>query len=342
MPSNLASRVTGQVLNADGNAAKASEAAMFYVKGSKYDVPWHKLGEPVDGCLTSAEALKKSGLDYEVKMGPIFTPDMKEIEGYSRTYRADFPDKTFGIVGNKYTICQNADAFNIVDAIIGNAEAKFDTAGALYDGRTAWMNAKLAENFTIAGDEIQPYFLLKVQHDGRGSIILCMTPTRTVCQNTLNMALGDEKNRKQDSRFQKVKHTKNYEARMKEAARIMGFTTAYYDQFRKKANSLVEVKFSEKQFSDLMDQLFGDPAIIESKRGATLAETAREKCIRALAADDLANIKDTGWGAYNAIADYADHMRNLRGENQQANAFLRTFEDTDLKDRALEIILATR
>jgi phage/plasmid-like protein (TIGR03299 family) len=340
MSHNLSNRKTGTVIRMGANVEK-TDAAMFYVAANGTEVPWHGLGVKVTQCQTSAEAIKLAGLDYEVAKGPIYTPDMKEIAGYSRTYRTDFPEATFGVVGTRYTLVQNSEGFEICDGILGGG-ALFDTAGALHDGRVAFINARLPESLKIAGDEVLPYFLFKNSHDGHGSIILCMTPIRVVCNNTLNMALGNEKTRKQDNRFRRIKHTRNYDERIQEAAKAMGFTMEYYTQFRKQAEELLKVKVSEKRFFAMMDELFGNPAKIESKRGATVSEQARTGAFAALNAPDLANINDTGWGVYNAIADYSDHKRTLRGENKTENAFLRTFEDTTIKDRALELILATK
>jgi hypothetical protein len=64
-----------------------------------------------------------------------------------------------------------------------------------------------------------------------------------------------------------------------------------------------------------------------------------------LAKDDLADHVKTAWGLYNAVADYSDHYRTLKGISTRwgaENAYARTFEGTDLKDQTLELLFAMK
>ena len=42
----------------------------------------------------------------------------------------------------------------------------------------------------MEGEQIEPYLAFSSSHDGSGSIKICMTPVRVVCQNTLNLAIA--------------------------------------------------------------------------------------------------------------------------------------------------------
>lgn len=327
----LSSRTTATEIK--GLKHDAADAAMFYVGKEK---PWHGLGVSVESALTSEEALKAAGLDWEVQLAPVFDADMREIKNYQRTYRTD-NGNTLGIVGNRYTVIDNKSGFEILDSIIGKG-ANFDTAGALFGGEVVFINALMPNALRIAGDEIMPYFLLKMAHDGTGSLVLKRTPIRTVCQNTLNLAIGNPKS-KQDMRMQKIKHTRNYDERVREAAQLMQLNSEYYKEFEVVANKLVAVKFSNDDFKGLLDELYPLPED-GTKRALGIADRERTKLLDAHMADDLNNIRFTAWGAYNAVADYSDHMRESRGDNKEANAFIRTFEATAMKDKALELLLA--
>lgn len=323
----LSSKSTGKVI--EGLGGDASDAAMMYVGAEK---PWHKLGTSFATAPTPQEALESIGADFKVLTGPVYDADMKEINGYRRTYRSD-NGTSLGIVGMRYEVIDNSEAASIMQTI----GAPIDSAGMLFEGQTLWMNAKFKEPISIGGDEILPYIVLKSTHDGTGSLVLKRTPIRTVCQNTLNMAMGGSN--RNDLRTQNIKHTRNYDERVRIALKAMELSTEYYRQFELKANELLDIKFSENDFENLMNKLYPIPEG-DSKRGIAVAERERSKIITAYGALDLENIRYTGWGAYNAIADYSDHMRELRGENKEANAFLRTFEVTAMKDAALELILA--
>ncbi len=168
--------------------------SMFSVR----EVPWHGLGAVLD-CppATIAEAIERSGLGWQVEREPIavdrgdaatvdewWLPRCEEISGYYATVRQDTRE-VLGIVGERYRIVQNQDAFEFVDQLLGSA-MHFETAGSLHGGRRIWVLARLPEHVEIGGDPVRPYVLLMNSHDGSTAVIAATTPVRVVCQNTLN------------------------------------------------------------------------------------------------------------------------------------------------------------
>ena len=119
----------------------------------------------------------------------------------------------------------------------------------------------------------------------------------------------------------------------------------YAETFEAFANRLLNIKFSETDFEKMMDHLMEEPEDKDTK-AFTLVDRERGKLHQAHMAVDLSNVQYTAWGAYNAVADYADHMRLSRGDDQtrKVNEFLRTFstQGSEIKDKALEYILATK
>jgi phage/plasmid-like protein (TIGR03299 family) len=340
MAHRLASRKTGQEIDGNGIHGKADAAFVYVQNENEPSTPWHGLGTSVAQCMTSDEVYAQSGFDqFEPQIGKLFDADMKEIPGFRHVSRAS-DGYSYGVVGEKYPLVRNRELLDIMDSIVAqDGGAVYDTAGCLFDGRKVFINARLPENLLIAGEEITKFFVLTSAHDGRGAIQLARTPIRVVCQNTLNAALAGASG-KGDIRFSSIKHTVNYEERIAEAVKAMNLTSLYYKNFEAKANELLAIKFSEKDFEKLMDQLYPTPADDACSRAKTVNENTRMALLDAFNVENLNNIRNTGWGAYNAVADFSDHMRASRGENKEANAFIRSFEDTVLKDKAMELILA--
>ena len=330
--------VLGKQFEAQGNSK--DDAALFVVGK---ELAWHGLGRNVESALNSAEALEACGGDFEIKKGEIFTPDMQVIDKKigQRIYRAD-NNETLGIVGDRYHIIQNKDAFAVMDEIVKDDTAKFVSAGVLGHGEAIFITAKLPENIKIAGDDIIPYFHFLNYHDGSGSAKLYSAPTRQVCANTVAFALAEAKAAK---RMFNIRHTRNYEQRLEEAAKALGMIRTYAETFETFANRLLNIKFSETDFEKMMDHLMEEPEDKDTK-AFTLVDRERGKLHQAHMAVDLSNVQYTAWGAYNAVADYADHMRLSRGDDQtrKVNEFLRTFstQGSEIKDKALEYILATK
>ena len=85
-------------------------------------------------------------------------PRCEEIPGYYATVRQDNLS-VLGIVGERYRIVQNEEAFQFVDQLLGR-ELHFETAGSLHGGRRVWVLATLPDHVQVGGDAVRPYVLL--------------------------------------------------------------------------------------------------------------------------------------------------------------------------------------
>ena len=149
-------------------AGITSSDSTFSVRQS----PWHGLGAVLDQAPTTvAEAIERSGLGWRVEREPIaidrgdlatvddwWLPRCEEIPGWWANVRQD-TRQVLGIVGKRYRIVQNIEAFQFVDQLIGSA-MHFETAGSLHGGRRVWVLAQLPEHIEVGGDLVRPYVLL--------------------------------------------------------------------------------------------------------------------------------------------------------------------------------------
>lgn len=158
---------------------------MFYTR----EKPWHGLGTRVEEAPNSADALRLAGLDWTVRSEDVLSVRGDVIPEYRANVR-DSDDTVLGIVGTRYKIVQNTDAFAFTDALIGG-DVRYETAGSLKDGKQVWLLAKMPEQ-NIAGDEVEPYLCFSNTHDGSGALRICMTPIRVVCNNTLKTVFSTE------------------------------------------------------------------------------------------------------------------------------------------------------
>ena len=172
------------------SAGLTDRDSMFSVRAR----PWHGLGAVLERPPASvAEAIEASGLVWNVAKQPIAlaVPGGVQpggpIEGFYATVRED-TQETLGIVGERYRVVQNHEAFSFIDQLLGSA-FHFETAGSLHGGRRVWVMATLPEHVQVGGDAVRPYVLLMNSHDGSTALVAATTPVRVVCQNTLNWGL---------------------------------------------------------------------------------------------------------------------------------------------------------
>lgn len=211
----------------------ANVESMFYTRTA----PWHGLGVRVEEVLGSKEALIQAGLDWKVEQTDVYAASGERIPGYKANIR-DIDRSVLGIVGDRYKIVQNEEAFAFTDGLLGEG-VKYETAGSLAGGKIVWMLAKLPEKYIISGDAIEPYLVFCNSHDGSGAIRVAMTPVRVVCQNTLNLAL------KGASRVWSARHTGNVMNRMDEARETLQLANAYMSQLGRSINKLQAKKLTD-------------------------------------------------------------------------------------------------
>ena len=293
--------------------------------------PWHGLGKVVSEAPDSKSALQMAGLDWKVMQKNVYTEEGLYIAGYKLNYRdSDF--QQLGIVTDRYKVVQNEDAFRFTDELLG-AGVRYETAGALQQGRRTWILAKLPEQYIIAGDSITPYLLVMNSHDGTSSIKVCMTPIRVVCSNTLNLALRTTK------RMWQTKHTENIMDRMDDAKETLFFAHSYMRELGKAIDQLTRIKLTDKKAIEYMENFFpvtADLSEIQRRNNGRLLEDMKR---RYFDAPDLQHIGKNAYRLINAVSDFATHAEPIRRtKNYEENLFMKTIEGNPMIDRAYQLV----
>ena len=290
MPHNLNIRANGK-------------ASMMYVG----EPAWHGLGVQLPNLATSAEVMEHAGLDYTVTKQLLYTlADKKrlvEVPDNFCTVRTD-TNAVLGVVGDRYSVVQNSDAFTFFDALVGDGEAIYETAGALGRGERIWLLAKLPSFIRIGkNDIINKYLLLTNAHDG-SSVVKCkLTPIRVVCQNTLSVALAGSE---QEVR---IRHTPNAADKLKEAHKLLGLTNQLYQQLDVILNRMQLRKVSNKELLDYVCRLVPDNPDVEKNH--TRTENIREKILELYEGGAGAEwTRGTAFGLVNAVSEFTDHLQH--------------------------------
>ena len=294
-------------------------------------VPWHGLGEIVEGTLCSADAIKKAGLDWKVESKPIFTDNGMEIPNYKANVR-DLDNKVLGVVTDRYAIVQNEDAFKFTDSLIGE-NCQYETAGSLQGGKRIFLLAKMPEK-KIVDDKFDNFICFTNSHDGLGSVKAFMTPVRVVCQNTLNLALSKA------SRTWSTKHVGDISSKLDEAKRTLELAEEYMEELAVVADKLAHTKLSEDQAIKIIDELYPQSNDMSIRQQATIAE-AKQNIQICMLAPDIAKFKGTAWQLMNAISDYATHKEPKRNtDTYKENNFYRTLNGNILIDNTFMKLMA--
>jgi phage/plasmid-like protein (TIGR03299 family) len=325
---------------------------MFSVRA----MPWHGLGVVLDEYPRSIdEALDKAGLGWKVTHGDVLVvkapawtdgfgtkhePELVPASGFKANLRED-TGEVLGIVSDEYEVVDNRDAFRFLDALIGS-ELHFETAGSLWGGRRVWCLARLPEYVELGGDPSAMYIDGANSHDGSMAVTAAVTPIRIVCANTLSAALRQAERGGDARRTFRFRHTGNLQTKFAEARQVLGMTIAYQKQFKSLADGLALQPISEPA---LEHRVLRHLWVIDDDIGAR-ARANHERAIERVLAiyrgrgtdgDTTGNSPGTKWTAFNAIAEQLDYGRRYTTRTNQVQ---RSFEDTALKQRALDLVVA--
>lgn len=310
---------------------------MFAVR----QVPWHGLGKVVQEAPDSEQALILAELNWAVEQRPIFQPTadgMVQVPGFFANTRVT-DEKVLGVVGAKYKVLQNREAFGFMDGMLGDG-VRYETAGSLLGGREVWMCAKMPEVFRLAGgDETETYVIVTNRHDGWAGIRALVTPIRVVCKNTLNLALRSAK------RSWTCKHTGNINAKMDEAKQTLGLVRNYMAELMNTAEVLASIKLAENDWKAIVGKLVPVPEEAKNESTIQRAKERQEQLRQMVYADDLANYVErgrhvTGWAAVNAVADFVDHGEPVRkSERWEERRFEEVIGGSKLVDMAFEMLM---
>lgn len=274
---------------------------------------WTNIGYDIRKATTVEEALKLSHLDYTVEKVPCFLADGTPIPGAFCTKKENSLE-TFGVVGKEFSIIQNIEGFDFINALVGEG-LTFLKAGE--NRKMVWIIGQLP-TIDILGDKITPHVIFQNSHGGNTTLKATIAPLRIICQNQFNLTF-----RKADNKIS-LRHTSSIKDRLHTAETVLAQNSIYLDEFKKKAEEMASAKVSKKQVDSLLDGIFEIKGEFNPTQVRRMEEK-RERFLAAYQAEDNQNFIGTQWGLINAYTDFVTH-KPLRKDTEQAreNHFIKT------------------
>lgn len=285
------------------------------------ETPWHKKGTKFAQLFTTKEALEAAGF-----------PDMVEIPAMYRYQGNTFnsPDKKVilrkdnasyvSTVGIGYKVSQYSESLGeTMDSLIGEGGAFIETAGILGNGAKGWMQARLPGDIAIersgGKDVIEKYILAYTAHDGTANASYRITARRVVCQNTLEMAFGE-----QNFGLVSVRHSKNMEKNLSKVGNILKDASTAYAEFAESINLFAEKDLTENLVKDYLNTLIPDKANAKHKTRSENIRAEIANLSRVGMGQDMEGVKGTLWALYNGVTEYVDFHRGTRGDSDDSRA----------------------
>jgi len=307
--------------------------------------PWHGLGTAITEEAAQFSAplfIEKCGLDWEAEKRQLSRKlvtagtDGASEDKYEPASAWEVVRKSDGavladMVGARYTILQNKEAFGWFQGWLDAKEAALHTGGALFGGSRIWALAKLNRDpmEIAAGDIVEKYVLLSHSHDGSLAVRVGFTPIRVVCWNTLSMAHSADA-----SKLIRLKHSKNVHTNLDNLRDVMNLVNAEFEATAEQYRLLVSKSINQNDLRKYVKTVFkidaednviwtaGDRSKemkeVVSERQKNILEEVIGLC-EAGKGNNLPSVRGTYWSAYNGVTEYLSYV-NGRNEDNRLNS----------------------
>jgi len=293
-----------------------------------------------DGSVSNAsEVLEAAKLDWEVQHTELSTVAINN-EGAQILTLADKVCTTrvnkdgtasvLGITSPTYSIVQNGDIVDMVDAVTYESGAVYESAGELRGGKKIFLAAKLPHNLALTDQMIDPvnaFLIVSNTHDGTDSLRFEIKYLRQICTNGMKGWV-----RSSSIAFR-------HSARMKVSAEnvrsALGVIMESVSEFNDLSLKLVNEKLSNADFYNAVQSML--PITDDmTERQKSVVTTRREALMEIYSGPTQENIKGTAWGMINAFTEYEQWAHTNRSTHQDVAERFMLGYGNDLSSALLE------
>jgi phage/plasmid-like protein (TIGR03299 family) len=245
----------------------------------------------------------------------------EEIQGWKQIVRSD-TNHVLSIAKSSYEIIDHEAMGQIIEAVVGQTNVKFDTAGSVEEGRAVYVVVYLDEPLTVPGDNTLtvPYVAIVNRHDGGSACKVIATAVRIVCANTMNMAEMDAARRGSVFSFT---HSKNWQRYVEEARDALTGARKQFGEYVDMAGELSKITITAPQKERFVTEFVPmPPAGLVSDRVISNVEKSREQIRAILAGPTCETINGTAFGLLQAAGEYLDHVRGYQNRGTYMNRTL--------------------
>jgi phage/plasmid-like protein (TIGR03299 family) len=321
--------------------------------GSRNDI-WHRMGQEMPAGQSIDAWAKAAGLDWHAVKVPAVValtgPAFAHIEPGKRMLPA--PDRAFivrsdtaGLLGyvsgetddEGYQTVQPRAVLEWFDRYIAQDDRfALDVCGALDGGRRIWATAKYNGDIDVAGERHSARVLMSTTYDATGATTNQCSMTRAVCQNTIRIALADQR------AMIKTRHSTKFDAA--KVGRELAQLAQGFANYKAIGDAMALTEMSAQQVSEFFKTILEIPFDAKKEDVSTRKMNQFADLSRAYSTSVKEGAeKNSVWSALQAVTRYADHDRAVqKGDQQESIARFNSaqFGTGDLiKGKAMNLLL---
>lgn len=303
------------------------------------DVPWHGLGKKLQAQQPIEVWKAQAGMDWQIEAS-----DVRYIAGNANLgvihafpeqkvlYRSD-TKAPLAVVSKRFQVVQPGEILEFYRDLSEIGGFELETAGVLREGRKFWALARTGQSVSLKGrDRVDGYLLLATACDGTLATTAQFTSVRVVCNNTLQVALGN------GSGAIKVPHRSRFDPEA--VKRQLGITVAAWDGFVERMKALVDRPLDPDSVEGLLRRVM---TYAGQNNEAPVVNEQAVANVRALYEGGgrgalLTSSRGTAWGLLNGITEFIDHHRRARSDDHRRDAAW-FGQEAQIKQRAWDEVM---
>ncbi len=251
-------------------------------------------------------AMDVAGHDFEVEKQPLFTGAGIAVPDHVAICKKE-TNQYLGTVGKNWEPVQPKVIYDLADELIQATDGKINAVFNMFDGSVIGVSFCLAEREYISGDPTQLNFLMLTAFNGMHGIAGHSTTNRLVCMNQCNTS----------NKVYNLKHTKHVGNRLEVVKNMLKYYKNEIASFDDKMDKMVKHSMNDQEAIEWFRTLFAKP---KSPRGETVLgnqEATFVDCLQHGEGSNIAGVRGTSYGAFQALTEYINHHRTVRVHNDR-------------------------
>jgi len=225
------------------------------------EVPWHGLGSSLPKNQPIEVWQRAAGMDWHIREAEVLYSvsdagvNLRPYADSKVLFRSD-TQAPLSVVSNRYQVVQPREVLEFYRDLVSAGGFELETAGVLKNGKKLWALAKTGQETVLkGGDQVKAYLLLATSCDGTLATTAQFTSVRVVCNNTLQLAVGDR------AGAVRVPHSTKFDPAVVKAE--LGIGVLAWDTFMTSIKTMSEAKVNKFQAMNYLVDVLGVSAPIE-------------------------------------------------------------------------------
>lgn len=279
--------------------------------------PWHGLGNQLPENQPIEVWQKAAGMDWEIKQTDVLFNaaadngsmlNLRSNPDATVLYRSD-TNEALSVVSKRYKVVQPHDVLGFYRDLVSVSGFELETAGVLKGGKKLWALARTGDEMMLSGmDKVKGYLLLATSCDGSLATTAQFTSIRVVCNNTLQMAVGDNLG------AVRVPHSTTFDPVAVKQSLGLGVTA--WDEFSRSIKAMANRPVNKFEVMSYLVNVLGDAELpLQDQPNQKAIQTVYNLYAGEGKGSKMPAANGTAWGLLNGVTEFVDTHRRARNQD---------------------------